>query len=104
MVEALFALDGAECITLGSQMPLREIARAAEAHQAQIVALSFSSAFPRRQIKSLLAQLREMLPPQTSLWAGGGGTAGVVPPAGVAILDSLGASLAILAAWQCKQS
>ncbi|MDE2441710.1 MAG: MerR family transcriptional regulator, partial [Betaproteobacteria bacterium] len=32
MVEALLTLDGAACIPLGTQMPLLDIARAAEAH------------------------------------------------------------------------
>ena len=32
MVESLFALEGAECIPLGTQMPLRDIGRAALAH------------------------------------------------------------------------
>ena len=54
MFEALLALEGAECIPLGTQMPLLEIARAVEAHRADIVALSFSVAFPARQIPVLL--------------------------------------------------
>ncbi|HRI26237.1 MAG TPA: MerR family transcriptional regulator, partial [Ferruginibacter sp.] len=53
MVEALFALEGAECIPLGTQMPLLDISRAAAAHRADIVALSFSVAFPQRQIPAL---------------------------------------------------
>jgi methylmalonyl-CoA mutase cobalamin-binding subunit len=75
MVEALFALEGAECIPLGTQMPLLEIARAATAHQADIVALSFSIAFPQRQIPGLLQQLRLMLTPEIALWVGGRGIA-----------------------------
>ena len=72
MAESLFTLEGAECIPLGTQMPLLEIGRAANAHRADIVALSFSSAFPQRQIPGLLQQLRMVLPTETSLWAGGG--------------------------------
>ena len=74
MVELLFALEGAECIPLGTQMPLLEIVRAAEAHHANIVALSFSGAFPQRQIPALLQQLRQLLPEETALWVGGSGT------------------------------
>ncbi|MGB4856260.1 MAG: MerR family transcriptional regulator, partial [Candidatus Dechloromonas phosphoritropha] len=69
MAEALFALEGAECIPLGTQMPLLEIARAAAAHRAEIVALSFSVAFPKRQIPGLLQQLRMVLPETVALWA-----------------------------------
>jgi hypothetical protein len=68
-------LEGAECIPLGTQMPLLEISRAAEAHRADIVALSFSVAFPQRQIPGLLQQLRQMLPANIDLWAGGRGVA-----------------------------
>ena len=104
MVEALFALEGAECITLGSQMPLLEIARAVEAHQAEIVALSFSAAFPRRQIASLLIQLREMLPPRTALWIGGSGAGGLGAIVGVEAFAGLEASLAGLLAWRKTQA
>jgi methanogenic corrinoid protein MtbC1 len=70
MVEALFALEGAECIPLGTQMPLLEIGRAASAHRAHVVALSFSVAFPQRQIPGLLQQLRMVLAPEIELWVG----------------------------------
>ena len=66
MVEALLSLEGARCISLGTQMPLLEIVRAAAAHRADIVALSFSAAFPARQVPNLLRQLREALPATTS--------------------------------------
>ena len=56
MAESLFTLEGAECIPLGTQMPLLEIGRAAVAHQAHIVALTFSTAFPPRQKPALLQQ------------------------------------------------
>ena len=100
MVEALFALDGAQCVPLGVQMPLAEIANAAEAHQADIVALSFSSAFPARRIPALLDQLRAMLPESTTLWAGGSGVSTIDKPAGIMLLRSLDDGLAALAAWR----
>lgn len=100
MVETLFALEGAECIPLGTQMPLLEIARAATAHQADIVALSFSVAFPQRQISGLLQQLRLVLPAETALWAGGGGVTRVAKMEGVALAGTLNEALAILHQWQ----
>ncbi len=75
MVEAVLSIEGAHCIPLGPQMPLIEIARAAAAHQAEVVALSFSSAFPQRQIAGLLQQLETLLPAGVELWAGGAGIA-----------------------------
>lgn len=104
MVEALFALEGAECIPLGTQMPLLEIGRAAEAHHADIVALSFSVAFPQRQIPGLLQQLRLALPAGSELWAGGGGVARVAKMDGVVLLPSLDDAVRALAEWRAARS
>lgn len=100
MVEALFTLEGAECIPLGTQMPLLEIVRAAGAHRADVVALSFSSAFPHRQTGALLEQLRAMLPAEVALWAGGQGVARLATATGTALLPSLDAALDALQAWR----
>jgi len=96
MAEALFSLEGAECIPLGTQMPLMEIARAAEAHEADIVALSFSSAFPFRQVTPLLQQLRKLLPDSITLWAGGAGVQRATAISGVILLYSLDDALLAL--------
>jgi methanogenic corrinoid protein MtbC1 len=100
MVEALFTLEGADCIPLGTQMPLLEIARAASAHRADIVALSFSVAFPQRQIPGLLQQLRLVLPSEIGLWAGGGGVARVAKMDGVVLLTALDNALLALNDWR----
>lgn len=104
MVEALLALEGAECIPLGTQMPLLEIGRAAQAHQADIVALSFSGAFPQRQIGGLLQQLRMILPATTALWAGGSGVARVARSDYAELITTLDDALAALAAWRLQHS
>ena len=69
--ENLLALEGAHCISLGVQTPIRDIALAATAQRAQVVALSFSAAFPLGQVIDGLADLRARLPPQVEIWAGG---------------------------------
>ena len=102
MVETLFALEGAECIPLGTQMPLLEISRAAEAHAADIVALSFSVAFPQRQIGGLVQHLRQTLPPATGLWIGGGGIRRLAPQAGVALLPELADATRALQQWRSE--
>ncbi len=99
MVEALLALEGAECIPLGTQMPLLEISRAATAHRADIVALSFSAAFPKRQIPGLLEQLRSILPAGVALWAGGSGIYRLTPLEGVRLLPGLDDAPHALAEW-----
>ena len=100
MVEALFALEGAECIPLGTQMPLTEISRAAQAHRADIVTLSFSAAYPSRQLPELLQQLRQLLPPTVELWIGGAGVMRTNPPIGIRQFSSLEQGLQSLVEWQ----
>ncbi|WP_300451422.1 MerR family transcriptional regulator [Accumulibacter sp.] len=100
MAEAMFALEGAECIPLGTQMPLRDISRAALAHRADIVALSFSTAFPQRQIPALLRPLRAALPEEVALWVGGGGIRWVADVPGVKRLLTLEEATSALLEWQ----
>lgn len=100
MVEAVLSLEGADCIPLGTQMPILDIARATEAHQADIVALSFSVAFPQRQISGLLTHLRSVLPATVELWAGGAGVRRLSDLSGVRIMHDLSSALAALAAWR----
>lgn len=104
MVEALLALEGAECIPLGTQMPLLEISRAAAAHRADIVALSFSVAFPARQLPRLLEQLRAALPADVELWVGGSGVLRLSPLAGVRCFSSLDQGVEALAAWRSEHA
>lgn len=100
MVEALLSLEGAQCIALGMQMPLPEIAAAAAAHDADVVALSFSSSFPTRQIPPPLQQLRAALRPATQLWAGGAGVRKVAAPEGVLLIASLDDAVAAVGRWR----
>ena len=100
MVESLFALEGVDCVPLGTQTPLTDIVRAAEAHQADIVGLSFSIAFPFRQIGGIVQQLRKHLPQHTALWIGGAGSQRLGPIDGVQILPSLAEAFTALHAWR----
>jgi DNA-binding transcriptional MerR regulator/methylmalonyl-CoA mutase cobalamin-binding subunit len=89
MAQALFSLEGASCISLGTETPLLDITRAAAAYGVGVVALSFSSASPRRQVAAVLAQLRQALPFEVDLWAGGAGVARLDAIAGVRLLPTL---------------
>lgn len=100
MAEGLFALEGAECIPLGPQMPLLEIARATNAHQADIVALSFSTAFPKRQVSGLLQQLRLLLPQEINLWVGGAGVSGIASMEGIRLLSGFDDAIEAIKTWQ----
>jgi MerR family transcriptional regulator, light-induced transcriptional regulator len=101
MVEALLVPEAAQCISLGVQTPLDDIRRAATAHGAHLVALSFSSAFPVRQASDGLAMLRRQLPPSMMLWAGGEMTRRVrktLP--GVVLIPDLPAVIGALKSWR----
>lgn len=71
MVEALLALEGCQCLSLGPQTPIADIAKAAAAHRADIVALSFTSVLKTRLLTSGLGELRALLPAHITIWVGG---------------------------------
>ena len=74
MVEALLALRGVHCVSLGAQTPLLDIVAAAKFHAIQVIALSFSAAFPARQLQPVLSELRALLDDNVQIWIGGMGT------------------------------
>ena len=101
MVEAMMVPEGVACISLGPQTPLEDIRRAAIAHKAHIVALSFSAAFPVRQATDGLTTLRRQLPAHVSLWAGGEMTRRVRKTmTGTVLIPDLGATLNALRSWR----
>jgi hypothetical protein len=96
MVEAMLVLEGCQCLSLGVQTPLDELPRAAAAHGADMVALSFSGLLSPGVVLRSLGELRARMPAQTEIWAGGsspalqrrGGIEGVRCIAGLATLAS----------------
>lgn len=96
MAECLLVLEGADCLSLGVNLPNGEIAAAARAHRARIVALSISAAYPRRLVGGTLRDLRGLLDAEVEIWAGGLAMQHLRLPAGVTRcvkLDDLGALL-----------
>jgi methanogenic corrinoid protein MtbC1 len=101
MLAALLSMHGAYCMSLGTQTPVQNIVEAAQAHNMDIVALSFSNAYPQRRILPALSELRENLNARSEIWAGGVGCARLHTPTDCALLMSeLEAALAALAAWR----
>ena len=93
MAEALFALEGCNCLPLGPQTPIADIAKAARAHQSDIVALSFTAVLGANAVVTGLQELRRQLPQTVAIWAGGSnpalskrGLPGVLP---IQALESL---------------
>jgi len=101
LVEAMMVPEGVACISLGPQTPLEDIRRAAIAHKAHIVALSFSAAFPVRQATDGLTTLRRQLPAHVTLWAGGEMTRRVRKTmTGTVLIPDLAGTLNALRAWR----
>jgi len=71
MAEAIFALEGCRCVSLGVQTPIWDIALAASAQPTDIVALSCSPSLNQNQLIEGLAELRAKLAPDTEIWVGG---------------------------------
>ncbi|MDE2342571.1 MAG: MerR family transcriptional regulator [Betaproteobacteria bacterium] len=89
MAACLFTLNGAHCIYLGTETPSEDIVLAAQAHGAHAVALSFSSAFPFRQIQPALLDLRNQLDQDIEILAGGVGISRQKKTKGILLLPDL---------------
>ena len=99
MAEAGFVLQGCATVSLGARMPIPEIAAAARAHGAQIVALSFSACMTRAQVRGGLEELRRALDPAVQIWAGGS-CPGLRADSGVSVLRRLEDIAPNVAAWR----
>lgn len=71
MAQAVIALEDCPCLSLGVQVPVADIAAAARAWRADIVAISATACMKRNLLLESLAQLRSQLPPHAALWVGG---------------------------------
>ena len=101
MVEALLAMEGCTCVSLGTQTPLSDIAQAALAHRADVVALSFSNLHKAAMVQTSLRELRVQLPASTALWVGGACTALYQwPLAGVSAVQHLSGLQSLVAQWR----
>ena len=102
MAEAMFTLEGCLGISLGVQTPIPEIAAAARAHEADVLALSFSSMIPALQATAGLAELRTIVPETVEIWAGGA-CAGLRPKPGVSVLRALSSIGPSVTAWRVRE-
>lgn len=103
MAEATLVPEGAACVSLGTQTPMSDIRSAAEAGAFDVVALSFSAAYPQRQAVDGLNALRELLPSGIALWAGGAAVQGKNRRLnGVRVITDLDDALTALAQWRAE--
>lgn len=105
MLATLLSLRRAYCISLGAQTPVQEITQAAQAHRVDIVALSFSSAYPQRRILPALAELRQRLGDDIEIWSGGAGCARLhASLPGVRLQPGMDQVVADLAEWRAARA
>jgi DNA-binding transcriptional MerR regulator/methylmalonyl-CoA mutase cobalamin-binding subunit len=102
MVEGMLVPEGAYCISLGTRTPLADITLAATTGSFDIVAISFSSAFPARLATDGLQTLRAQLSPDIEIWAGGSGLPARRRPDGVVAISEIGDTLVALANWRAS--
>lgn len=101
MAEAMLAVEGCHCVSLGVRTPLADIVAAAKAQQADIVGLSFSACLGANPVRESLTELRARLPRAVELWAGG--AAAVLyrrPPPGVRTFRTLDLIAPAVAEWR----
>lgn len=105
MVEVMLATEGAQCCSLGPRMPLSDIRASAVTAEADIVALSFSSAFPARQATAGVRALRTSLPEHVEIWAGGAGARDALRNiSGVRVIGAISDVCDSVAQWRARHA
>jgi DNA-binding transcriptional MerR regulator/methylmalonyl-CoA mutase cobalamin-binding subunit len=101
MAESLLAVEGAWCVSLGTETPVAEVARAAIAYRVHIVAISLSSTSSDKLLAASLTQLREQLPGEVLIWAGGAAVERARKPiSGVELVPSLDRMVELVKQWR----
>lgn len=101
MVEALLALEGCTCVSLGTQTPIGDVVQAARAHRVDVVALSFSNVHNSMLVHASLRELRAQLPATTALWVGGACAALYQKPLdGIVSVQHLSGLQPLVAQWR----
>jgi DNA-binding transcriptional MerR regulator/methylmalonyl-CoA mutase cobalamin-binding subunit len=103
MAEALLALEGAHCVSLGVQTPLGEIVEAAQAQRADIVALSFTGVTSARAVVDNINELRNRLAGVADVWAGGAGAEAARRHLSPGSVLDLAAIPAAVARWRAQR-
>ncbi len=74
MAECIFSMEGAQCVSLGTQTPIYDIVLCARAQNVNIVALSFSAIQSSPAVLDAVSELRDKLPHNVEIWCGGAST------------------------------
>lgn len=105
MAQVLLALEGAQCIPLGTQTPHRDMVRAAVAHEADVVALSIASSYSLAAAIQVLTDLDGLLPDRVEVWVGGSVASALRdPPNRARLLRSLTDIRPTLQSWRAQRA
>lgn len=103
MAEALMTAEGANCVSLGTRTPLVDIRSAIEDGRFDALALSFSTRCSTRIVTESLNTLRQLLPGNVEIWAGG---AGVRQPdrlsAGITVIPGIAQAVDLVRDWRSR--
>ncbi len=105
MAQAMLALEGCPCVSLGTQTPILDIVLAATAYGSEAVALSFTANQNPNYVIHGLQELRQTLPACVAIWAGG--SCPVLqrkPPDGVKVLGDLRGIGAFIDGWRARRA
>jgi MerR family transcriptional regulator, light-induced transcriptional regulator len=105
MAEVMLSIEGCSCVSLGVQTPVLDIALAAQAQRADIVALSFSALTNPNFAVASLRDLRARLSTGIDVWAGGSCPVlhGKRAPEGVVVMRGLAGIHANVAHWRSQR-
>ena len=73
MVAAMLSSHGVSTINIGAEVPMDQIGRAVDQFNVDIVGITFSGAYQYKNIRPHLIELRELIPDDIEIWAGGEG-------------------------------
>lgn len=97
MTEAVLAENGADTINIGADIPLNNLKLAAISCKVDVVALSFSFAYPARDVLPTLLHFRRLIPSHIQIWAGGAGISVIrKKPKGVSMISDFNEAILAL--------
>jgi methanogenic corrinoid protein MtbC1 len=90
-LQSALVLEGADCVSLGTQTPVLDVVRAVQEWGVTVVAISTSSALQPAAARNYVQALRRVLPEQCRLWVGGQGAQALTgdPVVGIEVMQTL---------------
>jgi MerR family transcriptional regulator, light-induced transcriptional regulator len=104
MAEGILASEGATTLSMGTELPIDEVAKAAKAFSVNIICLSFSTAYSAKNALAGIQDLRAMLPSTVDIWVGGELSRRLRREAkGFTVLSDLSDIIVALRAWRAER-